>query len=408
MTSHRGSRLFRILPVPFWCYMIPMAATTVGWLPASHPFYSFLSQQLLPVCLVLLLIGTDLRSVARLGPLALRLMLIGSAGTLLGGLISFWLYRGWLPEGTAGAVGALAGSWIGGSANLIAVKEALRVPDPLIAPIIVVDAVVAYSWMGLLIWSSGWQEPWNRMIATPLAPSHPRGFLERTSAGRAGTDPRCLEGWGERGRGQSEPASPGLASDAWRDPPGRDAAIPWLIPSRGLVAGIVLAMLLSWGAQRVAAHLPTWGSAMGPATWTVLLVTTGTLLLSLTPLRKLEAAGVSRVGTFALYLLLASIGARTSLQAVAQAPVFLALGLTWIGIHGLVLLAGGLLLKAPLGLIATASQANIGGPISAPIVGATFSKELAGIGLLMAVLGNLLGTYLGLAAALAAKQLAPF
>jgi len=138
------------------------------------------------------------------------------------------------------------------------------------------------------------------------------------------------------------------------------------------------------------------GSILSGSTWTILIVTTAALLLSLTPLARLEQAGLSKVGTVALYLLLVSIGARANLKGILETPVFLGLGLTWITIHGLILLLAGFLLKAPLGLIATASQANIGGPISAPIVGATFSPQLASVGLLMAILGNILGTYLGL------------
>ena len=138
---------------------------------------------------------------------------------------------------------------------------------------------------------------------------------------------------------------------------------------------------------------------MSPATWTILLVTTASLALSLTPLRSLGEAGASRMGTALLYLILATIGARSNLQAIAQAPIFLALGITWILIHGIFLLVAGYISRAPLGMIATASQANIGGTISAPIVGATYHPKLASVGLLMAILGNLLGTYLGLVTA---------
>ncbi|MBI3332481.1 MAG: DUF819 family protein [Candidatus Omnitrophica bacterium] len=346
----RLSRLFNLLPLPFWCYVIPMAATTAGWLPAAHPVYSFLSGQLLPVCLALLLIGTDLKGLARLGPIATCLMLAGSLGTVAGGLASLALYRRWLPADAWGGIGALAGSWIGGSANLLAVKEALHVSDSLIGPIIVVDAVVSYSWMALLIWGSSLAGRWDRLVCA-----------------RAG--------------GPSlEPAGGPL-------PPS---------PSPGLVTGIGLAVSLSLLAQSVSSRLPAIGHVLNPQSWTILLVTTLTLILSLTPLRNLEQAGLFKVGTFALYLLLASIGARASLRGIADAPVFLAVGLTWILIHGICLILAGALLKAPLGLIATASQANIGGPISAPIVGATFSPQLATAGLLMAILGNILGTYGGL------------
>ena len=175
---------------------------------------------------------------------------------------------------------------------------------------------------------------------------------------------------------------------------------------RPLVA-LLLALSISFLAQWASARFPAFGGVASGSTWTILLVTTAALLLSLTPLRKLGEGGASRLGSFALLVLLASIGARADLRAVIAAPVFLALGLPWIAIHGAILLAAGYLLKAPLGLIATASQANVGGPISAPIVGATFSKPLAGLGLLMAILGNIMGTYLGLLTALAAHAMSP-
>jgi len=147
------------------------------------------------------------------------------------------------------------------------------------------------------------------------------------------------------------------------------------------------------------------GSAFSASTWTILLVTTAALLMSLTPLRKLEQAGASRAGTLLLYGLLASIGARADLRSILHTPAFLALGATWILIHGACLLLAGRLARAPLGLIAAASQANIGGTVSAPIVGATFSPQMASLGLLMAIFGNLIGTYIGLATAWMARVL---
>lgn len=365
-------RIFRLLPVPFWCYFLPMVGAALGLIPHADPLYGFLSRCLLPACLVLLLLGADLPAIARMGPLALAMMLAGSAGTVLGGLAAFFLYKRWLPEGTWGAVGALAGSWIGGSANLLAVKEALRLPDALVGPIILVDAAVAYTWMGLLLWSSGLQNTWDQAVRRPR-----------------GSQDACRP---QRGRLRSS-SDLALASDEapGRTMPARSSeAMLTPRPPPGLIPVVVLAILISVMAR-----------------WNILLVTTAALALSMTPLRKLAESGGSGAGTFFLYVLLCSIGARGDLAAVGQAPVFLLLGGTWILIHGAVLLAAGRLCRAPLGLIATASQANIGGPISAPIVGATFSKPLAGVGLLMAILGNVLGTYIGLAVALAARAIGP-
>ena len=52
-------------------------------------------------------------------------------------------------------------------------------------------------------------------------------------------------------------------------------------------------------------------------------------------------------------------------------------------------------LRAPMFLIATSSQANIGGVVSAPIVASVYQKGLAPVGLLVGVLGNILGLNFG-------------
>jgi len=354
-------RMFRILPIPFWCYLLPMLGTTLGWLPTHSPAYEFLSRQVLPVSLMLLLVGTNLKGLGRLGPLATTLMVAGSAGTMMGGLISYWLYKRWLPEDCWGAIGALAGSWIGGSANLLAIKEAIQIQDPLIAPVLIVDALIAYSWMAALILASGVQNRWDQWVGA--------GSIQEVSV---------------------SPSSRGGPLEFWKG-------------SAWLASGIGISLLGSAAAQVIGERLPPMGHVMNPATWTILIVTTSALALSLTPLARVEQAGASRLGTFLLYLLLSSIGARANLNAVTHAPTFFALGLTWIVIHGACLILVGRLLKAPLSLMATASQANIGGPISAPIVGATYHPAAASVGLLMAILGNILGTYLGLATAALAQ-----
>ena len=68
----------------------------------------------------------------------------------------------------------------------------------------------------------------------------------------------------------------------------------------------------------------------------------------------------------------------------------------WILCHAIILFLGGRFLKAPMFLIATSSQANIGGVVSAPIVATVYKKSLAPVGLLMGVMGNIIGIYAGL------------
>jgi uncharacterized membrane protein len=68
-----------------------------------------------------------------------------------------------------------------------------------------------------------------------------------------------------------------------------------------------------------------------------------------------------------------------------------------IAIHALVLVAALRLMRAPSFFLGAASQASIGGYSSAPIVAEIWQPGLAPVGLLLAVVGNVLGTYLALA-----------
>jgi len=127
--------------------------------------------------------------------------------------------------------------------------------------------------------------------------------------------------------------------------------------------------------------------------WVVVIATTLGLLLSLTRARLLEGAGASKVGSAALYVLVATIGMHMDIGALFDRPGLFALGFCWISVHALIVLAVAKLIRAPLFFMAVGSQANIGGAASAPVVASAFHPSLAPVGVLMAVLGYALGTY---------------
>jgi uncharacterized membrane protein len=145
--------------------------------------------------------------------------------------------------------------------------------------------------------------------------------------------------------------------------------------------------------------LPPVGRVLNEFSWAIVLLTTAALLLSLTPLARLEDAGASTLGYAGFYLLLAAVGAQGDLRHIAEQPVFVAAGLVVILTHVAAILLAVRLLRAPLFFLGAASQACIGGYSSAPVVAAIFEPSMAPLGLLLAVLGNVLGTYLGLAVA---------
>jgi uncharacterized membrane protein len=173
------------------------------------------------------------------------------------------------------------------------------------------------------------------------------------------------------------------------------STIPDLAVILGLgLSGAIVSVILG---QR----MPTLGdpTIISHTTWAVLIVVTGGLLLSFTPVRKLEEVGASRMGYVALYLMLTGIGAQGDLRAVLDAPAFFLAGMLWIAIHAVVLIIAARLLRAPSFFIATGSMANIGGVGTAPIVAGIYHPAMAPVGLLMAVAGYILGIYAGLASA---------
>ncbi len=356
----RLQTLFTYLPPVIWCYFVPMLATTVGLLPDSSPAYAWIRTYLLPLALLLLMLAIDVSSVLRLGPVALGMVVAGTVGIVIGGPIAYLIFGRFLPDDAWTGFAALSGSWIGGTANMVAIAASVGTPDSALGPIIVVDTVVGYGWMGVLLLFSGWQQRFDRW---------------------SGADTTSLEDTNRR-----------LASlDELRHPLTlRDAALLLGIGMGGAVAAVELGNSLDpLGDPVIISH----------ATWAVLIVVTVGLAMSFTPVRRLEEVGASRLGYVALYLLMASIGAQADLHAVLQAPLYLAAGVVWIAVHVAVLLVAARLLRAPLFFIATGSMANVGGAASAPVVASVYHPAMAPVGLLMAVAGYVLGIYGGLACA---------
>ncbi len=89
----------------------------------------------------------------------------GSFGIMLGMVVSFVIFKPLVGAQFWGGFGALAASWTGGSANMVAVKEALNTPDAVFLPMVIVDTIVPYTWMGILVALAARQnkfDSWNR------------------------------------------------------------------------------------------------------------------------------------------------------------------------------------------------------------------------------------------------------
>ncbi|HWP83455.1 MAG TPA: DUF819 family protein [Bacteroidota bacterium] len=358
---------FRFFPPAIWVYFLPMLSSNLGIIPQSHALYDWIRTYLLPTALILMLFSANVPALARLGGKAVLTMFIGSAGIALGAILSFGLLHPLLPQGAWKGIGPLVGSWVGGGANMVAVSTSIGTPDSMLGPIIVVDTVVGYGWMGVVIALSVLQD---RLDAS--------NKVDRTIIDQLNKRMATL-----------------------------DAANRRPIKFLDLLTIVGIGFGLGHAMVQFGRYMPELGAVLNAFGWAVILATAAGIALSFTSISNLEYAGAGIIGNFFFYLLLTTIGARADVAGILDAPTFLFLGVIIIAFHAAGLFLAGRYLKSPMFLMATASQANIGGPVTAPIVATVYQSSLAPVGLLMAVLGNIIGTFVGLGVAQVCYWISP-
>ena len=348
------TKLFKYMPPVIWVYFLPMISTSIGIIPNDSALYGWTTRHLLPPALILLLLSSNIKAMTALGPKAIGTMLFGTLGIIIGGSLSLLIFGGLLPDDAWMGLGALSGSWIGGSANMVAVGKSIGTSDDLFGNMIVIDTLVGYGWMGVVIFISGHQDTIDRWNNADT------GIIKQLN----------------------------IQMDTFKNKRTTSFNDLLTIVSVGLVGG--------YASLKIGVWLPDIGSILTSFGWTIIVVSAIGILLSFTKLSDLENAGASHVGNIFLYILLGTIGARADIMQVTDLPIYIIVGIVWILFHAIILFIGGRFLRAPMFLIATSSQANIGGVVSAPIVATVYKKSLAPVGLLMGVMGNVIGIYAGL------------
>jgi len=363
-------RFYTFVPALLLCYLLPGIYNTVGLIDGQHTrLYNPVARDvLLPAALVLLTLAVDIKGILRLGPKLVLMYLGASFSIMLGAVLAFALMRWLHPATVAGdtwaGMAALAGSWIGGGANMLAMREVFNVDATTFGQFAVVDVGVGYVWMAVLIFLAG---------------------RAKAIDARSGADTRALDELQER-----------IA--AFQAQHERIPSLSDLMVIVGVAFGAVglshaiAAPLAAWFKANV-----SWAAQFSldaPFVWVVVLSTTCGLALSFTRARTLEGAGASRIGTLLLYFLIACIGMQMDLLALLDRPWLFLLGLIWIAVHIVLLWLLAKLLKVPFFYFAIGSQSNIGGPASAPVVAAAFHPSLAPVGVLLGTMGYATGTYL--------------
>ncbi|PVY38506.1 DUF819 family protein [Pontibacter virosus] len=365
-------KFYSVVPSLLLCYLIPSILNSLNIISGeTSALYGMASRYLLPASLVLFTISLDLKEIWKLRHKAGLMFITGTVGIIIGGPLAILIVSTFAPDIVGGqgpdavwrGLTTIAGSWIGGGANQLAMYEIFQPSPNLFSAVIAVDVIVANIWMAVLLYGSGRSEKIDAFFkADSSAVNDLKNKIEqyRQSIMRIPTMPDLM----------------------------LIAGVGFGLTALAHFFADIIAPWIEANAPDLARFSLTSGFF-----WLVVLATTFGMLLSTTKVRNLEGAGASRIASIFLYILVATIGMQMDVTAIVSQPGLFLVGIIWISMHMLLLFIVGKLVKAPFFFLAVGSQANVGGAASAPIVAAAFHPALAPVGVLLAILGYAVGTY---------------
>jgi len=366
-------KFYKFVPSILLCFFIPGLLSSFHIISAeASQLDEIASKYLLPTCLIFFTISIDFQALKKLGTKSLLVFLAGAVGVMIGGPISLWVVKcidsDYLltpqKDEIWRGLATIAGSWTGGNANQIALKEIFQPSPSVFAQTSVIDVFFAELWLGILLYFVGKSQQIDKIfranhgdfekikheISTKQSNfSNPnfQEFIQMLAVGFGGT---------------------AIAHQI------ADLIVPFIETNYPFLKTYSLTSKSFWIAGSA--------SAFG-------------IYLSTTRLRKIEKFGTTQLGTVFLYFLIATIGMQLHLIEAFSNPILFLIGLIWIFIHGLFTILAAYFLKVSFFYTAVGSQANVGGVASSSVIAAAFHPSLAPIGVLLAIFGNAIGTYCG-------------
>lgn len=367
-------KFYTVLPPLLLCYFLPGILNSLNIIDGENSSLAGIgSRFFLPACLILFTLNLNLKEIWSLRRRAGLLFIVGTIGVVLGGPIALWITSMIAPDVVAGeganavwrGFGSLAGSWIGGSANQVALKEILNPSPELFSATIAVDVFVAYGWMAVLLYG----------ITKSLK-------IDKYLKADSSDVTRLMEKMDKQTKENS------------RIPEAKDfiMMISFAFGGTGLAA--LLSNPVARWFQENYPELEKF-SLTSSFFWLILFATIIGISLSFTPARKLENAGASKMGTTLLYMLIVTIGMQMNILAIFGNPGLFIVGILWILIHAILMFIVAKLTRAPFFYLVVGSMANVGGVASASVTAAAFHPSLISVGVVLSVFSYAIGTYAG-------------
>ena len=351
------AKLFEYLPAIVILYFLIMTLSSIGlWHKTAEitQTYKAFKSNLLPAMIFLMLLQADIRKILKLGKKILLTFFLASFSISIGFIVSFGLFHNFFKADAWKAFGALSGSWMGGTGNMIAIQGALNIPDSDMGYVLLIDSIDYAIWVMILLSLVPFAKRFNQWI---------------------GADSSILDT---------------LSSSL--DITGKKEEINF--PSFFMILGV--ALMVSLFSQELSNLMPT-SNFLTKSSWVVIFATFFGILAGVTPLGKNSSAPI--LANIMLYLIVALIASRANFSELTQAPIYIITGFSIILIHATIMVIFAKIFKIDLFSLGVASLANIGGVASAPILAGAYNKALIPIGVLMAMMGYIIGTFMGLGVA---------
>lgn len=335
---------FKFIPVVVLIYAATMFFASIGvWElnDAINDVYKLAKTNLLPAMIFLMLLEVDIRGFFKLGKKLIISYILAVFSIALGFIVVSFVLN--FDQKMLGAFGALAGSWMGGTANMVAVGSALGVNDEAFGYALIVDSFNYTLWVAFLLFLVGFSSVFNRFF-------------------------------------QAKPSDEIINEIACSCKLG--AKRYWLL--------VLISLLVSFLSQFTSQNI----SFINSTTTMVISATIAGIIGSFTRLSELN--GSNEIATSMLFMLIALIGSRAVFENFSGVGYYVFGGFLILVIHSAIMLVGAKIFKLDLFSISVASLSNIGGVASAPILAAAYNRSLVGVGVLMAIMGYIIGTFGGL------------
>ena len=354
---------FKYIPALVIIYFGAMILSTLGvWdmnVESVSKARSVLKDAILPSMIFLMLLRADLRDIAKLGPRMIISFFTATFTIMIGFVVAFLIFKGSLASNAPLTFGALAGSWVGGTQNMVAVQQAVGLEGSGMGYTLLIDSIDYSIWIMFLLFLVPFADKFNKWTKA---------------------DTSKIDNINEHLTAKFSTISKEIT---FQD-------IFFLLSvSLGVTAvtGIMGNELVKVPAL----------AFMGATGWTIIITTILGVIFAMTPLARIP--GSPEVSNVLLYMLIGLIASNANFMELTQAPAYILAGFVILIIHGVLMAIIGKVFKLDLFTCGIASLSNIGGVASSPVLAAAYSQSLVPIAVLMALIGVITGTFFGIGVA---------